>query len=147
LRALRRLSEAGIPTGVSLSPLIPGLNDHQVPKILQLAREAGAKYAFHVLLRLPAEVQDVFEQRLRIAFPLRAEKVLSLLRAMRDGRANDPRFHTRMRGTGPRYQVIADLFRSTASRLGFLPPPGGPVRSPFRRPYEQRSLFDDVGGA
>ena len=116
-----------------------------MPAILQLAREAGAKHAFHVLLRLPAEVKDVFEQRLRAAFPLRADKVLSLLTAMRDGRANDPRFHMRMRGTGPRYQLIADLFRSTATRLGLLPPPAGPVRSPFRRPYEQRSLFDDAG--
>ncbi|MCA8949009.1 MAG: radical SAM protein, partial [Planctomycetes bacterium] len=60
LRALRRLSDAGVPTGVSVSPLIPGLNDHQIPAILAMARDAGARFAFHVLLRLPAEVEQVF---------------------------------------------------------------------------------------
>ena len=121
LRALRTLADAGVPTGVSVSPLIPGLNDHQVPAILEQARSAGARFAFHVLLRLPAEVAQVFEARLREAFPLRADKVLSLLTAMRGGRRNDPRFHDRMRGHGPRYELIEQLFRTTASRLGLLP--------------------------
>lgn len=140
LRALRRLSEAGVPTGVSVSPLIPGLNDHQIPEILRRARDAGASQAFHVLLRLPAEVEEVFVERLRAAFPLRADKVVSLLRAMRGGRTKDARFHSRMRGEGPRYRIIADLFASTARSLGLTPPrPEG--RSPFRRPHRQQSLF------
>ena len=141
-RALRALSDAGVPTGVSVSPLIPGLNDHEVPEILERARAAGAKQAFHVLLRLPAEVEDVFAARLRAAFPLRAEKVLSLLRSMHGGRLKDSRFHERMRGTGPRYELIAKLFATVAKRLGFTPPPHlGPTS--FRRPFEQQALFRD----
>ncbi len=140
LRALKVLADAGVRTGVSVSPLIPGLNDHQIPEILERAREAGAQHAFHVLLRLPAEVEDVFVERLEAAFPLRAAKVLSLLGQMRGGRANDPRFGHRMRGTGPRYELMRDLFERTAKRLGYTAPP---VRasSPFRRPYEQGHLF------
>ncbi len=138
--AIQVLASAGVPVGVSLSPLIPGLNDHQVPEILERARAAGATSAFHVLLRLPAEVEDVFAARLRAAFPLRAEKVLSILRSMHDGKANDPRFHERMRGQGARYEVVANLFRTVAKRLG-LTPPERPGPSPFRRPFQQGSLF------
>jgi DNA repair photolyase len=147
LRALATLSAAGVRTGVSVSPLIPGLNDHQVPAILEAARAAGARHAFHVLLRLPAEVQDVFVQRLREAFPLRADKVLSLLTAMRGGRLNDPAFGSRMRGCGPRWQLMVDLFARTAKKLGLLPPPGVPSTTPFRRPFQQQSLFDADGRA
>ncbi|HZN37897.1 MAG TPA: PA0069 family radical SAM protein [Planctomycetota bacterium] len=141
-QALRTLSDAGVPTGVSVSPLIPGLNDHEVPEILERARAAGAKHAFHVLLRLPAEVEDVFASRLRAAFPLRAEKVLSLLRSMHGGRLKDPRFHERMRGRGPRYELIAQLFSTVAKRLGLLPPPH-PGPTSFRRPFQQQALFRD----
>ncbi len=147
LRALATLSAAGVRTGVSVSPLIPGLNDHQVPAILEAARAAGAAHAFHVLLRLPAEVQDVFVQRLREAFPLRADKVLSLLTAMRGGRMNDAQFGSRMRGDGPRWQLMVDLFSRTAKKLGLLPPPGVPATTPFRRPFQQQSLFGADGRA
>lgn len=146
LRALRTLADAGVPTGVSVSPLIPGLNDHQVPAILEQARAAGARHAFHVLLRLPAEVEPVFAARLRAAFPLRAEKVLSLLRQMHGGRLKDARFHQRMRGTGPRWELVAQLFRTTAQRLGLRSgrEPGPEAESsPFRRPFAQGSLFGD----
>jgi DNA repair photolyase len=144
LAALRRLADAGVPTGVSVSPIVPGLNDHQIPAILTAARAAGARYAWHTLLRLPAEVEDVFVARLHEAFPQRATKVLSLLRSMHGGRLSDPRFHNRMRGEGPRYQLIADLFARTARRLGFAArEPLGP--SPFRRPHQQGSLFGRDG--
>jgi DNA repair photolyase len=142
-RALRALSDAGVPTGVSVSPLIPGLNDHQVPEILERARAAGARHAFHVLLRLPAEVEDVFVARLRAAFPLRAEKVLSLLRSMHGGELKDSRFHDRMRGQGSRYEVIETLFHTVARRLGFAARPDAPSPSPFRRPFQQQRLFGD----
>jgi len=150
LRALRTLADAGVPVGVSVSPLIPGLNDHQVPAILEAARDAGATQAFHVLLRLPAEVEQVFTERLREAFPLRADKVLSLLRAMRGGRSNDARFGSRMRGEGARYQLMADLFERTAKRLGMTAPLPAASPSPFRRPHRQQGLFDGLaadGGA
>lgn len=141
LRALRVLADAGVPVGVSVSPLIPGLNDHQVPAILEAARDAGATQAFHVLLRLPAEVEDVFSERLREAFPMRADKVLSLLRAMRQGRSNDSRFGSRMRGEGARYQMISDLFEKTARRLGMTAPLPAAEVSPFRRPHREQWLF------
>lgn len=145
--AMRALADAGVPVGVSVSPLIPGLNDHQVPAILAAARAAGAAHAFHVLLRLPGEVEQVFVARLRAAFPERAEKVLSLLRAMRGGRSNDPRFGSRMRGEGARYRLIADLFAGSARRLGLGPPAPARTPSPFRRPHREQWLFGDDGPA
>lgn len=147
LAALRRLSDAGVPTGVSVSPLIPGLNDHQIPAILEGAHAAGARSAFHVLLRLPAEVADVFTARLQQAFPLRADKVMSLLTAMREGRTNDPRFGSRMRGSGARWDVITALFRTTCRRLGMRAArdidADAQAPSPFRRPFQQQRLFGD----
>ncbi|MBL8722987.1 MAG: PA0069 family radical SAM protein [Planctomycetes bacterium] len=140
--AMRALADAGVEVGVSVSPLIPGLNDHQVPEILERARAAGATLAFHVLLRLPAEVEQVFEARLRAAFPDRADKVLSLLGGMRDGQRNEARFHARMRGQGPRYAIVEQLFTKVARRLGFTPRSElVPRVSPFRRPFAQQSLF------
>ena len=115
---LRRLSEAGIRTGISLSPVIPGLNDSAVPELLERAREAGASQAFFVLLRLPAEVAPVFEERLRTTHPGRADKVLHALREMRGGELNLRDFGARMRGHGPRYDAIEQLFRIQCRRLG-----------------------------
>ena len=148
-RAMRRLADAGVPVGVSISPLIPGLNDHQVPAILEAARAAGATQAFHVMLRLPAEVEQVFRERLEAAFPLRAPKVLSLVQAMRGGRSNDARFGSRMRGEGARYQLMADLFANCAKKLGMTAPVPSKLPSPFRRPHREQWLFGgaDFGGA
>jgi DNA repair photolyase len=115
---LRRLAAAGVPVGVAIAPLIPGLNDWQVPEVLARARAAGARSAFVVLLRLPAEVRPVFAQRLRAAFPGRAEKVLSALRDMRAGELYRPAFGARMRGEGPRWEAVLQLFRIQCRRLG-----------------------------
>lgn len=117
-QTLRLLADAGVPCGVSLGPVIPGLNDDQIPEILERAHEAGATSAFMILLRLPREVAEVFEARLIEAFPLRADKVRHAIAEMRGGRMNDPRFGSRMRGTGPRWQLIESLFRTTMRRLG-----------------------------
>jgi DNA repair photolyase len=148
LASMRRLVNAGVTVGVSVSPLIPGLNDHQIPAILKAAQEAGATQAFHTLLRLPAEVEDVFRERLEAAFPLRAEKVMSLVRAMRGGRSSDSRFGSRMRGEGARYQLISDLFEKTAKKLGLAAPATPTLKSPFRRPNSEQWLFepDSTGG-
>lgn len=145
LRALRVLSDAGVPTGVSISPLIPGLNDHQIPEILARARDAGARHAFHILLRVPQEVEQVFSERLRTAFPDRADKVLSLLAQTRGGEArggDNAGFHRRMRGVGPRYQLMLDLFEQRARSLGFEPRIVGATAAttPFRRPGAQPEL-------
>jgi DNA repair photolyase len=116
--ALAALSEAGIETGVAVAPLIVGLNDRMVPQILERAHAAGARHAFTVALRLPAEVAPVFEARLREAHPDAADKVLSAIRQVRDGKLNDPRFGSRMRGSGPRWDAVARLFELSAARLG-----------------------------
>lgn len=116
--ALRVLSDAGVPTGVSVSPLIPGLNDSEIPEILERAKAAGATHAFAILLRLPTSVRPVFEDRLRAAFPLRADKVLSQLEQCRVGQTSRASFGARMRGEGARWLAIRDLFDLHARRLG-----------------------------
>lgn len=143
---LRLLSAAGVTTGVMLAPIIPGLNDEQVPAILTRAAQAGASRAGHVLLRLPAEVAPVFEERLREALPLRAEKVLHAQTELRDGRLNSPQFGARMRGAGVRWQAIDAMFRTHCRRLGL--DAGDRTRHSqaerpptFRRPDPQGSLF------
>ncbi len=118
LRAVRELSRAGVPVGVNVAPVIPGLTDHELPSILEAARDAGAVTAGYVLLRLPHGVADLFDAWLERHFPDRREKVLARLRSLRGGRLNDPRFGTRMRGEGPFADQIRDLFRVTAARLG-----------------------------
>ncbi len=115
---LRRLSEAGVPTGVAVAPVIPGLNDSSVAEILERARAAGATRAFSMALRLPAEVAPVFEERLRTTHPLRADRVLSAVREMRGGALNDSRFGARMRGGGERWRAIEQLFELQCRRLG-----------------------------
>jgi len=142
---LRTLTAAGVPTGVAIAPLIPGLTESQVPEILERAREAGAAQAFTILLRLPAEVRPVFEKRLRAALPLRAEKVFSALAEMRAAQASSSAFGARMQGAGPRWEAARALFEVTRRRLGYetvddeAAEPLAP-REPAR-PI-QRSLFD-----
>jgi len=138
------LSSAGIRTGVAVAPVIPGLTDSDMPKILARAREAGAVKAFITLLRLPAETRLVFEQRLAQAFPDRAARVFSNLEQTRGGKRNDSRFGSRMSGVGPRWEAIESLFELECRRLGFNRKENGPQRtSTFRRPAPaQRGLFD-----
>ncbi len=143
---LRALSEAGLDTGVALAPLIPGLNDADVPSILEQACAAGARHAFLIPLRLAAEVRPVFEERLRAAFPLRAEKVLSAVRELRGGKLNESAFGARMEGRGPRWQSVRDLFALTCRRLGLSTREDGPTEPlvPESRPAGpvQGRLFD-----
>jgi DNA repair photolyase len=138
------LAAAGIRTGVAVAPVIPGLNDSDIPKVLARAHAAGAVKAFLTLLRLPAETRPVFEQRLAEAYPDRAARVFSNLEQMRGGRRNDSRFGSRMEGVGPRWQAIESLFEVECRRLG-LNRDGEmhPRTSTFRRPpAAQGSLFD-----
>lgn len=144
---LRVLSAAGVPTGIGIAPVIPGLNDSDIPELLERAREAGASRAFLVLLRLPAEVRPVFVERLLEAFPRRADKVLRNIQESRGGKLNESRFGARMRGVGPRWDVIQRLFDVHCLRLGLNarrreddrapapPAPAGPR-------YRQGGLFD-----
>ncbi|MFO0954628.1 MAG: PA0069 family radical SAM protein [Isosphaeraceae bacterium] len=118
LWALSRLAEAGIPVGVMVAPVIPGLNDHEIPAILREAATAGARHADWIPLRLPGAVAPLFEAWLDEYQPGRKEKVLSRIRSMRGGKLNDSRFGERMRGEGELNGVIARLFRTSCRREG-----------------------------
>ena len=140
-RTLEALSEVGVDVGVSLAPLIPGLNDSQIPTILERAADAGAARAFMTLLRLPSPVDEIFEARLRQAFPERADRVLSAVEELRGGKRNESRFGQRMVGKGPRWQAIAQLFRSTCRRLGLSNNRDDPLpRDRFCRAGQQKLL-------
>jgi DNA repair photolyase len=119
LRIVETLAKAGISVGVNVAPIIPGLNDQDIPKILAAAREAGARSAGHVMLRLPGPVKTVFEERLRAALPLTADRVLHRVRETRGGKLYDSRFGVRGRGEGTYADAIHALFESAAGRAGF----------------------------
>ncbi len=118
LETLRTLSEAGVTTGVGIAPIMPGLNDADIPTILERAADAGAVHAFTTLLRLPGSVEPVFIERLREAYPDRADRVLNGVREMRGGELNSNEFGERMTGKGPRWNAITTLFRTQCRRLG-----------------------------
>ncbi len=116
---IRRLSQAGVPVGVNVAPVIAGLNDEEMAEVLERARAAGASEAAYILLRLPGNVKEVFDARVREALPLRAERIIARTREVRSGHRSDPRFGTRMTGEGVYAESIARLFTVTARRLGF----------------------------
>ena len=129
LRTLRELSAAGVPCGVLVAPVIPALTDHELEGILAAAAEAGVRWAGYVLLRLPYEIKDLFTEWLAQHYPERAEHVMSLIRAMRGGRANDPNFGSRMRGTGPYALLLRNRFRIACRRLNLQPSARDPLNT------------------
>ena len=120
LRAITTLTSAGIPTGVMVAPIIPGLNDDQIPQVMAAAKQAGAQAAGFILLRLPLTVRPVFEEWLQRNYPLRAEKVMGQLRQMRGGKLNSSQFGERMKGHGPLADQIRGLFKVFQAKLGLL---------------------------
>jgi DNA repair photolyase len=125
LRAIRELAAAGVPVGAMVAPIIPGLNDQEIPAILESAKDAGAQTASYLLVRLPWAVRPIFEDWLKRSYPDKAERVLSLVRSTRDGRMNDYAWGSRMRGQGPYAQQIAETVRVFKQKLGLnrsLPP-------------------------
>ena len=118
LRTIEKLTAAGIPTGVMTAPVIPGLNDSEVPEVLKQARQAGAAAAGFVLLRLPLTVQPVFEQWLRRTRADSAERVLSRVRSTRDGNHNQSQFGKRMVGSGEIAEQIRTMFTVFCKQLG-----------------------------
>jgi DNA repair photolyase len=119
LRALRQLADAGIPTNVMVAPIIPGLNDSELPNILAAARDAGAQSAGYVLLKLATTVREVFLDWLQRSYPDRFARVETLIRSTRGGRLNDSQFGRRQRGTGPVADLVADTFRVWTAKLGY----------------------------
>jgi DNA repair photolyase len=118
LAAVERLAASGIPVGVMTAPVIPGLNDHELPALLSVAAEAGASFAAYVPVRLPYAVRPLFEDWLTRHFPERKVKVLNRIRSMRGGELNDARFGSRMRGEGLFAEHIAQLFSISCRRAG-----------------------------
>jgi DNA repair photolyase len=134
LRAIRELSAAGVPTGVMTAPIIPGLNDQEIPALLEAAREAGAQSAGYVLLRLPLAVRPIFEDWVMRSFPDKAPRVLSLIRETRGGRLNESQFGRRMRGAGNYAQGIANTFAVFRRKFGLEGPLTPLDESKFRPP-------------
>ena len=118
LDAIRQLSEAGVPCAVSVAPVIPGLNDHEIEAILERAAAAGASGAHFTVLRLPLEIKDLFREWLESERPDRAARVMSLVRQMRGGKDYDAQWNSRMSGHGPIADLIAARFRTATKRLG-----------------------------
>jgi DNA repair photolyase len=118
LAAIEALSKANIPVGVMTAPVIPALNDHEIPNLIAAAVNAGAQSAGYVLMRLPFGVGPLFEDWLTRQFPERKEKVLNRVRALRGGRINDPNFGTRMRGEGIFADQIEALFLAACRKAG-----------------------------
>jgi DNA repair photolyase len=116
LEAIHELTAAGVPTRVMIAPIIPGLNDNEMPQILKAAREAGAGSAGHVLLRLSGSVRPVFLEWLSRSEPSRAARVEAAIRQTRAGKLNDTQFGRRMRGTGARAEQIEQTFATFARR-------------------------------
>jgi DNA repair photolyase len=118
LAAIKGLSQAGVPTAVMFAPVIPALNDEELENVLSAAVDAGARNAGYVLLRLPLEIKDLFREWLEANEPDSARHVMSLIRSMRGGRDYDSQWHTRMKGTGPYAEMIAQRFHLAVRRLG-----------------------------
>ncbi len=118
LEAIKQLSAAGISTAVMFAPVIPALNDHEMESVLEAARDAGAREAGYVMLRMPLEVRDLFQEWLAEAVPGRAQHVMKLIRDMRSGRDYDPEWHSRMSATGPIADMVKRRFVLACKNLG-----------------------------
>ncbi|CAO3897508.1 PA0069 family radical SAM protein [Achromobacter mucicolens] len=150
LEAVRSLTDAGVPVGVLVAPVIPFINDESMEHILQEAKAAGAHYASYTVLRLPWEVKTLFEDWLNAHYPDRAQRVLHRIEDLRNGRRNDPNFGSRMRGTGIWADLLRQRFAVATRKLGlnrtrlsldcsrFVPPVG---------PGASASLFDAASAA
>jgi DNA repair photolyase len=148
LITIRRLAEAGVPVGVSVSPVIPFLNEPELERILEAARDAGARSAFSIVIRLPWEVNPLFQQWLAQHFPERAARVMARIREMRGGADNSSRFGERMTGSGVWAQLLRQRLHKASARLGLQRDHPELDLTQFRRPTDgppavpsQGSLF------
>jgi DNA repair photolyase len=144
LRAIAELAQAGIPTSVMIAPVVPGLNDSDIPDLLRAAHEHGALSAGYILLRLPLTVRPVFLEWLARTQPATKDRIESRIRATRDGKLNDSQFGARMRGTGEYAEQIKQTFQVFARRYGLDKKPPPLDVSQFRSPRPssgQLSLF------
>jgi DNA repair photolyase len=140
LRAIEMLARAGVPVGVMVAPIVPGLNDREIPAVLEAARKAGATSAGYTLLRLPHGVKDIFAEWLKMNFPEKLDRILGTVREVRGGKLNVSEFGTRMRGEGPYADQINQMFHVFRERLGY-----GKMRElatgHFRRPGDRQMML------
>jgi DNA repair photolyase len=134
LAAIEALARAGVPVGAMIAPIIPALNDHEIPALVQAVARAGAHSARPILLRLPYGLGPLFESWLERHFPERRQKVLARIREMRGGRLNDARFHHRMRGSGVFAEQTRALFELARRRAGLPESAARLSAEAFRRP-------------
>lgn len=140
-KAVELLSKKGIPTGVSLAPTIPGLNENDIPLVMKRAKDCGAVTAFHTHVRLSKTVRPVFEQKIKEALPgERVTRILNRLTETRRGNIEEGRVGIRMKGTGTYWKAIHDMFQLAKKKYGLDEEPDVPSPSPFKRPAAQMEL-------
>lgn len=142
LKAMAELAKAGVPVGVMVGPIIPGLNDNEVPQILKRASEAGAKWVAHTILRLPYAVAPIFQDWIEKNFPEKANRVMTRIRMIRDGKLNDPNWGTRMTGTGAYANYMHRLIESLSIKYK-MKEPRVPLTVDLFRRAGAWGLFDD----
>ncbi|HEX4949103.1 MAG TPA: radical SAM protein [Blastocatellia bacterium] len=145
--AMKDLADAGIPVGLGIAPVIPGLSESHIPELLHRAKEAGATQAFFSMLRLPGNVAPYFVERLEQTMPDRAPKILKRIREIRDGKLNSSNFGERMRGSGIHWDMVVKVFKLHCDRLGLNQQEEAQQEQratprTFRRPTAQPSLFE-----
>ena len=141
IKTLEKLSAAGIPTGVMVAPMVPGLTDHEIPNILKTAASAGAERAGYTVVRLNGAIHDIFKDWLAKNFPDRFDKVWHMIESCHAGKVNDSRFGQRMRGDGVIAQVISDQFKLHCKLNGLNLKPNVLNAGLFKVPSAQTSLF------
>jgi len=141
-RAMETLAAAGVPVMAMTAPMIPALNDHEMEKLLETARDAGATSAAYVALRLPREIATLFREWLEEHYPGRAARILGHIRTMHGGKDYDAEFGKRMTGTGPYAQLMAVRFRAAIARLGLTTGRMAQRRDLFRPPPRVGDQFD-----
>jgi DNA repair photolyase len=138
---MKALADAGIPTGISIAPVIPGLNEGDLPVLLERAKQAGAGTAVASLLRLSGSVEPVFLERMQEVFPDRIGKIIARLREVRGGAMTEGEFFRRQAGTGVYWNMIEQLFSVVKRRAGFVEDEAGAIPNTFRRPGPEQALL------
>ncbi|HYF02504.1 MAG TPA: PA0069 family radical SAM protein [Patescibacteria group bacterium] len=141
LKAIEKLSAAGVPVGVMMAPLIPGLTDNEIPELLKRVAEAGARNAYYVIVRLPLAVKPIFLNWLTREEPGRAEKIAHRLEEMRDGKLNRTEFGKRMVGEGAHAEMIRQIFKMSCRKYGLNKTNIHLSTDAFQRPGEQIGMF------
>jgi DNA repair photolyase len=141
--AMKILADAGVAVGLAIAPIIPGLNESDVPKLVEKAAAAGAKTAFINMLRLPGSVRPYFLEKLAERLPTKEKRIVNHIREERNGKLNSSNFGERMRGSTEHWKITEKMFRVACARHGLnLPQTEKPAENTFRRPTLQGSLFD-----